>query len=417
MAVSTGVRPAAGVLVRKYGGTSVADDASVRRVARSVAAARQDGRPTVVVVSAQGHTTDDLLARAAAFGAGASREVDQLLGTGEIASAALLALALRALGVPATSLTGAQAGIGAYGPAGAAVVAGVDPTRLHRLLAAGEVPVVAGFQGVDARGDLLTLGRGGSDTTAVALAGALGAQRCEIWTDVDGVFSADPRAVPDARPLPAVGVDVMVEMAFAGARVLHSRAVELAAAREVPLLVRNTFSAAPGTTIEGNTVLEEFGITAVTHDPDVVRVLVRTARTDLAAPLLEILAGQNVGADLVARSGPYEEEFRMGFTIRDSDATRVLPALRDAVSTVDGTVVVDGDVGKVSLVGVGLLNRPAHTARMLGALSAAGIPTSWVSVSQLRTSVIVPRDRLLAAVTLLHDAFGLGAAVHEGARG
>src|SRR5262249_48875172 len=207
-----------------------------------------------------------------------------------------------------------------------------------------------------------------------------------------------------------VGMDVMVEMAFAGARVLHSRAVELAAARRIGLHVRNTFSAGPGTLIPGRsgpTVLERWGITAVTHDHDVARVLVRSAgaRRGLAADLLEILAAQNVGSDLVARSGPFEEEFRMGFTIRQRDAGRVVPALRAAVAGLDGTVVLDENVGKVSLVGIGLLNRPEFTARMLNTLADAGIATSWVSVSQLRTSVVVPRDRLLEALNLLHPPF------------
>jgi aspartate kinase len=407
-------RPAVSALVRKYGGTSVADGECLRRVARSVGLAHRTGRPIVVVVSAQGGTTDDLLRRAVATGErrGASREVDQLLSTGETASAALLAIALQQAGVPAESFTGGQAGIIAHGPPGAGIVAEVVPTRIHRCLAAGGVPVVAGFQGVDAAGDVLTLGRGGSDTTAVALAVALGAGECEIWTDVDGVYSSDPRIVPTARLLAAVDIEVMVELAFAGARVLHSRAVELASARQIGLRVRSAFSAAPGTVIAGRSdrsVLERWGIVAVTHDHDVVRVLVRSAgaRRDLAADLLLVLADQHVGADLVARSGPFEDEFRMGFTIRRGEVELVVPALRSAVSTLDGTVVLDEQVGKVSIVGTGLLNRPEHTARMLGTLASAGIPTSWVSVSQLRTSVLVPSQQLLTAVTLLHRAFEL----------
>ncbi len=418
MLVQLADRLAVGVLVRKYGGTSVADDECLRRVARSIGDAHRTGVPTVVVVSAQGDTTDDLLSRAAAVGERCSttREVDQLLSTGETASAALLTMTLRSMGVPGISLTGGQAGITAHGPPGAGIVSDVDPTRIGRHLADGTVVVVAGFQGVTPEGDVLTLGRGGSDTTAVALATALGADRCEIWTDVDGVYSSDPRIVPTARLLPVVDIDVMVELAFAGARVLHSRAVELAAARGVGLQVRSAFSDVPGTVIPGRSdrsVLERWGIVAVTHDHDVARVLVRSAGAgrDLAADLLDILADLHVGADLVARSGPFEEEFRMGFTIRRRDADRVVPALRSAVSNLDGTVVVDERVAKVSIVGTGLLNRPAHTARMLSALADAGIATSWVSVSQLRTSVIVPLDRVLDAVTLLHRRFELDDAV------
>jgi aspartate kinase len=400
------------VLVCKYGGSSLADLDRVRRVARRVAALPRR-LATVVVASAQGDTTDHMLRTAAALGASRSnRETDQLLATGESASAALLAMALTALGVPAVSLTGGQAGISAVGPPAEGRIADVATGRIRRLLDAGKVVVIAGFQGVNADGDVLTLSRGGSDTTAVALAAALGARRCEIYTDVDGVYSADPRIVPTARCLSTVDIDVMVEMAFAGAKILHSRAVELAAARGIEVHVRTSLRDSPGTVVRRGSdiaMLEDLGVLAVAYDPDVCRVLIRCDRAhrDPAVDVLAVLARHHGPVDLVARSGPYEDEFRMGFTMRRSDVSRVAAELREVVSAAGGTVLLDQDVAKVSLVGTGLLNRPQYTARLLSAFDAAGIPTSWVATSQLRTSVVVPAGRAVEAVALLHKEFEL----------
>jgi len=401
------------IVVRKYGGTSLAGPERVRRAAASVAEAHAAGSSLVVVVSAQGDTTDSLLRQAAELGGVAtSRETDQLLATGECASAALMATALLAAGVPAISLTGPQAGIAVTGPAGAGLITGIDTERIRAHLSEGKVVVVAGFQGGNADGDVVTLGRGGSDTTAVALAAALGATTCEIYTDVDGVYSADPRVVSDARVLPEVPADMMVEMAFAGAKVLHPRAAELAAAHDLDLRVRSSLTDGEGTLVPrraGTGTLEDHGVIAVTHDLDVVRMLIRAdgPHVDLAAELLTVLAELNAPLDLVARSGPFEDEFRMGFTMRRSDLDRVAPALRDRVEKVGGTVVVDEDVAKVSVVGVGLLSRPQYTARLLRTLAAAGIATSWLFTSQLRTSVTVPLVRALDAVALLHEEFAL----------
>jgi aspartate kinase len=400
------------ILVRKYGGSSLADLDRLRRVARCLAAVPRH-TATVVVVSAQGDTTDQLLRAAADVGqARSTRETDQLLATGESASAALLAMALAAVGVPAVSLTGGQAGITAVGPPGEGRIADVATTRIHRLLDEGKVVVIAGFQGANADGDVLTLSRGGSDTTAVALAAALGAQRCEIYTDVDGVYSADPRIVPTARCLTTVDVEVMVEMAFAGAKILHARAVELAAARGVEVHVRSSLWDSPGTVVRRGSdvaMLEDCGVLAVAHDLDVSRVLIRCDRAhrDPAVDVLALFARHHAPVDLVARSGPYEDEFRMGFTMRRSDIPRLAAELRDVVAAAGGTVLLDEDVAKVSLVGTGLLNRPQYTARMLAAFAAAGIATSWVSTSQLRTSVTVPAGRAADALALLHKEFGL----------
>lgn len=413
------------ISVQKYGGSSLGTVEQLHHVARTVATGHRLGRPTVVVVSARGHSTDELLRLAGTAGRDRSgRETDQLLATGESVSAALLAIALRDIGVPAVSLTGPQTGIRAVGKHGSGIISDIETGQLRRILARGEVAVVAGFQGVNSAGDVITLGRGGSDTTAVALAAVLGAGQCEICTDVSGVSTADPRVVSPVRVLPSLDVGVMAEMSFAGAKVLHSRAVELAAMHRVELHVRRSCAGVnyqsgrpiePGTVIPAGsdeTMLETRGVVvAVAHDLDVARVLVQCASRhgDLAADILALLSQHAVPVDLVARSGPYEDEFRMGFTMRRRDVDEALRTVREAMSGLGITIQVDENVGKLSLIGMGLLNRPEYTARALSTLSTAGIPTSWMSTSQLRTSMVIPLDRVLDAVQLLHDEFELDA--------
>jgi aspartate kinase len=403
------------VLVQKYGGTSLETLDRVRNAALRISRERQRGRSLVVVVSARGSRTDDLLRLAADIGpAYPSRELDQLLAVGECESAALMALALNGLGVPAISLTGHQAGIRTTDRHGDALISRIGVAPVRAILDEGKVAVVTGFQGVDHAGDIATLGRGGSDTTAVALAARLRASACEIYTDVDGVFSADPRIIPAARCLPWIHPGVMAEMAFAGARILHTRCVELAAMEGVEVCVRNASSQAPGTTIvelqDGRPLETRRAVVAVTHDTDVARVLVhcRTGRHDLAPDVFGALAAQGTVVDLVARSGPYENEFRMGFTIRRSQADRVRAALHEVAVGFGGGVHFDENVGKVSVVGMGLLSRPEYTARLMAALAAAEIPTSWISTSQSRLSVIVPQDHTVDAVDALHREFRLG---------
>lgn len=402
------------VLVQKYGGTSLQTLDCVRHAALRVAEARRSGVSVAVVVSARGGRTDDLLQLAADVGAASpSRELDQLLAVGECESAALMALTLNGLGVPAISLTGHQAGIQTTDRHGDALISRIGAGRVRAALEGGNVAVVTGFQGVDHAGDIVTLGRGGSDTSAVALAARLRAVACDIFTDVDGVFSADPRILPAARCLPWVQPGVMAEMAFAGARVLHTRCIELAAMEGVEVRVRNVASQAPGTTIvdrpDDRPLETRKAVVAVTHDTDVARVLVhcRDIRRDLAPEVFEVLAKQGTVVDLVARSGPYENEFRMGFTIRRSQADSVRTALHNVAAAFGGGVHLDENVGKVSVVGMGLLSRPEYTARLMSALAAAGIPTSWISTSQMRLSVIVPREFTVDAVETLHRAFHL----------
>jgi aspartate kinase len=402
------------VAVKKFGGSSLSTPGRIRQVAEMVARFRDTGRPTVVVVSARGDSTDELLAAALELHAApAARETDQLLATGENASAALLAMALHDQGAPAVSLTGPQAGIRVSGNHGAGMIAEIDPARILAPLRRGQVVVVSGFQGEDAEGDVITLGRGGSDTTAVALATALSAASCEIYTDVKGIYTADPRVVPEARVLSTIDAGVMAEMAFAGAQVMHSRAVELAASHSIDVVVRGTFTTEPGTTILGRSidVLESQGsITAVTHDTDIVMALTRSRRPrdGLAADILTELARDSVPVDLLSWGAPDGHGFRMGFALHGSRLAPAREALRRIAAGLGCDTEVDEKVGKVSLVGVGLLNRPDYTARMLALLSRMGVTPSWVSSTQLRVSVIVPLDRVLEAVTALHQEFGLG---------
>ncbi|MER7514976.1 aspartate kinase [Streptomyces sp. NPDC126499] len=424
-----------GTVVQKFGGSSLATTGHVRRVARRVARVAASGRRVAVVVSAQGKTTDHLLRTAAEINPDADgRELDQLLATGEAASAALMAMALQRLGTPATALAGDRTGILASGPPGSGVIVAIDTERAERLLDAGRVVVLAGFQGVGADGDVITLGRGGSDTTAVAAAAELGASHCEIYTDVPGVLTADPRLVPTARLMPRLDMDVMAEMAFAGAKVMHSRAVELAALCGLDIHVGHSAAAEVGTRIhatatahhsstdlsidpsngihatDGETMLEtQAAVMAVVHDQDAARVTVRTAGTaeNPALTVFRALGKEAVPADMTS----VHEERGGGHTIGLTVPHTRVAAVREflAAHAADGAdaLTVDDTVAKVSIVGKGLLSRPQYAARMLSALTDRGIPAGAFSASQLRISVTVPRTEAGRAVRLLHTEFEL----------
>ncbi|GAA3392543.1 aspartate kinase [Streptomyces roseoviridis] len=431
-----------GTVVQKFGGSSLATTEHVRRVARRVARVAASGCRVAVVVSAQGKTTDHLIRTAGEINPDADgRELDQLLATGEAASAALMAMALQRIGTPATALSGAQTGILASGPPGSGVIVAIDTERAERLLDAGRVVVIAGFQGVDADGHIITLGRGGSDTTAVAAAAELGATHCEIYTDVPGVLTADPRLVPTARLMPRLDMDVMAEMAFAGAKVMHSRAVELAALCGLDIHVGHSTAAEVGTRIhatahpfpaqlsadpstdpstgthatgihatDGETMLEtQAAVMAVVHDQDAARVTVRTAGTaeNPALTVFRALGREAVPADMTS----VHEERGGGHTIGLTVPHTRVAAVREflAAHAADGAdgLTVDDTVAKVSIVGKGLLSRPQYAARMLSALTDRGIPAGAFSASQLRISVTVPRTEVGRAVRLLHTEFEL----------
>ncbi|HEX3778655.1 MAG TPA: aspartate kinase [Pseudonocardiaceae bacterium] len=399
------------IRVLKFGGTSVGTSAArLREVATRVADVHRAGHPVVVVVSARGATTDELITDARSLAAMPSaREMDQLLATGEISSAALLAIMLNEVRTPATSLTGAQAGITAYGRHGDGRIADVDGTRLREVLRRGAVAVVAGFQGIDGRGDVITLGRGGSDTTAVALAAALGAATCEIYTDVDGVYSADPRIAPDAVLLSRIGSHVMSEMAYAGARVLHPRSVELAGRTGVTIHVRSAFTDRPGTAVvsdeTGGEMLENpRPVTGIAHDADVARVVIHPGSlTGRGSELFAALADASVDLDLVARAGDRDIGYGWDFTVARSHVA----ALGTLLARFGCEADIHEPVAKVSLVGTGLLSQPGTMGRMLAVLATAGIETYSVSTSQVRASVTVAKANCGRAVGLLHREFRL----------
>ncbi|MFD9790438.1 aspartate kinase [Streptomyces sp. NPDC059070] len=404
-----------GPVVHKYGGSSLATLRQVRAVAERVAAAHRTGQPVVVVVSARGTTTDRLLALARSTGTPDSgRETDQLLATGESASAALLAMALHRIGVPADSLTGAQTGILATGPHGRGVIVAVDTDGINEVLARGAVAVVAGFQGLTARRDVITLGRGGSDTTAVAVAAELGAARCEIYTDVDGVFTADPRVLPAATVLPVVDVDVMAEMSFAGAKVMHARAVELAALRQVDIHVKHSARTGPGTVIaareetKADMLESSTTVTGVVLDSDVTRVTLRFDAGDADAPadVFAFLARESLSVDMAALSDE-STGVSIGITLHTDDVKPLQDFLAGRPGPPGRPLEYDDNITKLSLVGTGLLSRPDSTARLLRCLKSAAIAPSSVSASQMRISVTVPGGDAVRAARVLHDEFGL----------
>ncbi|ANZ43335.1 hypothetical protein BBK82_37150 [Lentzea guizhouensis] len=404
--------------IQKYGGSSLADDAQVAAVARRVAQTYAGGNAVVVVVSARGATTDELVRSATAVsGAPDPRETDKLLATGELASAALLAIALRELDVPAVSLSGPDAGLRAVGPPGAGVIASIDTGTVRHWLDRGHVVVVAGFQALDDDGAVVTLGRGGSDTSAVALAVAHGAPVCEIYTDVRGVASADPRVVPGAGLLQRLPAAVMAEMAFSGARVLHPRSVELAAAHGVDIVVRDSSGLGEGSTIFGgraemldSDVLEgRAGVVAVTHDEKVTQVVVEAGRelADGGARVLQALARLEIAVDSVQWLSHRDAPLRMRFCVTDDAADEAAAAVRAELPDDDCVITLRQDLGRVCAVGTGLLSRPGLTALGLDALSAVGIPAECVSCSQERTTFLVPRDRVPDSVRTLHERFDL----------
>ncbi|CAA9442131.1 MAG: Aspartokinase [uncultured Pseudonocardia sp.] len=396
------------IVVHKYGGSSLATVSQVRAVAERVAVASATGRPVVVVVSARGRTTNSLLELASTFGRGSQdRETDQLVATAEAASAAQLAMALETLGRRAVSLTGAQAGIRVRGPHGEGRISDIAPGRLFEFLGRNVTPVVAGFQGTNEDGDVTTLGRGGSDTTAVALAAALDARRCEIYTDVDGVFSADPRVVGAARILASVDYRAMAEMAKSGARVLHPRSVALAFTHDVEVHVRH--GARPGRgsvlTRRGMSSVEPSGgVIAVTHDAAVAEICltVEVADQHSLPDALDRVAEIGVDIDLLSRVDS-AGKIRLRFTIPRVHVEDAAAALRQIGLTPE----INETLGKVSLIDCSLVASPARPAGALRALNEAGITGISVHTAQMRTSVLVPLDQLLDSVAALHTAFGL----------
>jgi aspartate kinase len=414
--------PTPGTVVMKFGGTSVADAERIKRAARRIVAQREAGKRVVAVLSARGKTTDELIAMAEEVSAHPDpREMDMLLSTGERISCALCAMAINDLGHRAISLTGSQAGIVTDTSHTKARILDVRADRIREALSDDLIVLVAGFQGVSTSRDVTTLGRGGSDTTAVALAAAIGAEVCEIYTDVSGVFSADPRIVPDARKLPVVSFEEMLEMAASGAKVLQLRSVEYARTHGVKIHCRSSFDDSPGTVVVGEEdTMEHPLITAVTHSTDEARITLLGVpdRPGAAASIFTALAEAGCNVDTIIQNEPLGEgrQAEVSFTISSEDLRAAQQALEPIVADL-GVLRLDTDsqIGKVSIVGAGMRSNPGVAAKVFTTLADEEINIEMISTSPIKISCVIRSAAVPQAVRALHGAFGLeGSAVqHE----
>ena len=405
------------LVVQKYGGSSVADAASIKRVAQRIVDTQRAGNRVTVVVSAMGDTTDELLDLAQQVSPDPpARELDMLLTAGERMSMAVLAMAISDLGAEARSYTGSQAGLITDRYHGQARIIDVTPGRIQAALDEGAIPIVAGFQGVaqDTK-DITTLGRGGSDTTAVALAAALDADICEIYTDVDGVFSADPRIVPAARQVPFITYEEMLELAAHGAKVLHLRCVEYARRFNVPLRVRSSFTDKPGTLIVHDleeTTMEQPIISGVSQDLSEAKITVTNVpdRPGMAALVFETLAAIGVNLDMIVQNVSADGITDITFTLPTADAEKATEALQLRGAEIGfGALYTDPEIAKVSLVGAGMRSHPGVSATFFRTLAEAGVNVEMISTSEIRISVVTRKESAAAAVKALHTAFGLDA--------
>ena len=411
-----------GRVVQKFGGSSVADAESIKRVARRVAAEKDKGGDVVVVISAMGDTTDELMDLALQVSPKpAPRELAMLLTTGERQSAALLAMALSDLGHPARSYTGSQAGVITTAAHGNARILDIIPGRIINAVDQGDIVIVAGFQGVSAATkDITTLGRGASDTTAVALAAAIDADYCEIYTDVDGIFSADPRIVKGAQRIPEIQYEEMLELAAAGAKVLHLRCVEYARVAGVKIHVRSSFSDKPGTWVLGaqdmqrGNEMEHALISGIAHDVSEGKITVVGVpdRIGEAAKIFDIIAENEINIDMIVQnvSAAGTGKTDISFTLPRSDGDKAMDALNAAKSDIgfEDLLWVD-TIGKVSIIGVGMRTHPGVTAKFFDALASSGINIGMISTSEIRISVVVDAANVNKAVQAAHEAFGMNA--------
>jgi len=399
-------------IVQKFGGSSVASAELIQRVARRIAVTRAQHAQVVAVVSAMGDSTDELISLAHKVNpAPPSREMDQLLSTGETITAPLLAMALERLGVPAISLTGLQAGIRTSSVHRSARIVDIVPQRIIDELGRGRVVVVAGFQGVDEALDITTLGRGGTDTTAVALAVELHAERCEIFTDVAGVYTADPRVEPRARPIPEIAYSEMLEFAAVGAKVMHPRAVEIGETYSMPIVVRSTFEDQPGTLICQHPAMEDRQkIRGIAHDSSVAKVILTRVpdRPGIAAAVFGAIGKAGINVDIIVQNVSHDGFTDLAFTIAEEDLSRSRPVLEEVARGVGAEqVVADTAIATVSVVGTAFLGTPGMFARIFEALSAQGINVEQITTSQIHVTVIIARDRVADAVRALHAEFEL----------
>jgi aspartate kinase len=400
------------LIVQKYGGSSVADAEKIKNVARRIVETKDKGNEVVVVVSAMGDTTDELIQLAKQISPKPpERELDVLLSTGEIVSGTLMAMALHSLGCKAVSLSGSQAGIETDTTYSKARILHVEPKRVVEELEKGNVVIVAGFQGITRDMDITTLGRGGSDTTAVALAAALKAQICQIYTDVEGVFTADPRLVPEARKLKDIGYEEMLELATLGAKVMHSRAVELGEVYNMPILVASSFSNKSGTIIHGGIPMEVRNkVRGIAHDLNVAKVTVVGVpdRPGIASAIFEPLTKANISVDTIVQNASIDNITDLTFTVARSDLDKAMSLVQPIAKSIGAKECVsDSTLAKVSVVGTGMVNTPGYAANMFRALYEQGINIQLITTSEIRITCIIAEDRVKDAVKALHKAFDL----------
>jgi aspartate kinase len=400
------------IIVQKYGGTAVGDLALIRAAADRIIGSKKEGHDVVAVVSAMGHTTDELLSMSHQLTPlPNARELDLLLTAGERIAMSLLAIAINDVGIPAVSYTGSQAGIITDTRHGRARIIDIRPGRIREALGRGAVVIVAGFQGVSTAYDVTTLGRGGSDTTAVALAAALGAPACEIYTDVPGVFTADPRIVPEARKLHAVSYEEMLEMAATGARVLQLRAVEYARGANIMLHVRSAFSDEGGTWVrEEDERMEQAIVSGVTNDDSEARVTIEAVpdRPGAAAAVFRAIAEEGIGVDMIVQNVPRDGVADISFTVPKDDLPHARTVMERVVGEVEaGRFSSDDGIAKVSLIGAGLKTHPGLQAEMFAALADAGVNVEMISTSSVRITCLVRAADVDRAVRALHERFSL----------
>ncbi len=400
------------LIVMKFGGSSVGDAERMKRVANRVVQTKREGHQCVVVVSAMGDTTDDLIDLANQLTEQAPvREMDMLLSTGEQVSVALLSMAIQQLGEQAVSFTGWQAGIYTEEVHSKARITDIQPARIHRALEAGNVVIVAGFQGMTASGEITTLGRGGSDTTAVALAAAIEADVCEIFTDVDGIYSTDPRIVKVARKLQEISYDEMLELANLGAAVLHPRAVEYAKHYNVKLVVRSSFNQNPGTLVKEEATMEQgIVVSGIAYDKNVARISLLGVpdKPGQLATVFGALATEQIDVDLIVQSGVIGGLADFSFTVSLGDlqkALQVIEAIKPKVEFREATS--ETDLVKISIVGAGMVSNPGVAAKMFETISALGISIQLVSTSEIKVSCVIDIARQNDVVRALHTAYGL----------
>jgi len=400
------------VIVQKYGGSSVADADKINNVARRIIATKEKGNEVVVVVSAMGKTTDELIKLARSVNPQPQeRELDVLLSTGEIVSSTLMAMALHNMGYEAVSLSGPQAGIETDTVYSKARITRIEPKRIVKELEKGNIVIVAGFQGITKDEDVTTLGRGGSDTTAVALAAALKAQMCEIYTDVEGVFTADPNIVPEAHKLREIGYEEMLELATLGAKVMHSRAVELGQVYNMPILVASSFNDKPGTIIHGGIPMEVRNkVRGIAHDLNVAKVTIVGVpdRPGIASTIFETLAKANISVDTIVQNASINNITDLTFTVARGDLDKAMSLIKPIAKSIGAKdCVSDATLAKISIVGTGMQNTPGYASGMFRALSEQGINIQLITTSEIKITCIIAQDKAKDAVKALHKAFAL----------